>query len=76
MLGTRPDLAYTVSTLGRFSSDPSIKHVGALKRVLRYLRHTQYHGLLFQGMQTRSGNKEVETLGYSDSDWARDIDTH
>ena len=35
ILGTRPDLAYAVSTLGRFSSDPSTKHAGALKRVLR-----------------------------------------
>ena len=74
MLGTRPDLAYTVSALGRFSSDLSTKHAGALKRVLRYLRHTQYHGLVFQGM--RSSNKEkVEISGYSDSDWAGDIDT-
>ena len=68
-------LAYAVSTLGRFSSDPSTKHAGTLKRVLRYLRHTQYHGLVFQGMRTRSSNKEVEILGFSDSDWARDINT-
>ena len=73
MLGTRPDLAYAVSTLGRFSSDPSAKHAGALQRVLRYLRHTQYHGLVFQDI--RGSNKEVEILGYSDSDWAGNIDT-
>ena len=31
MLGTQPDLTYAVSTLGRFSSDPSTKHAGHLK---------------------------------------------
>jgi hypothetical protein len=36
-LGTRPDLAFAVGYLGRFSSDPRIPHWVAVKRVFRYL---------------------------------------
>ncbi|OWZ02497.1 Copia type Polyprotein [Phytophthora megakarya] len=38
---TRPDLAFVVSQLSRFVAKPSTKHVGTLKRVLRYLRLDQ-----------------------------------
>ena len=31
MLGTRPDIAYAVGLLGRFSSDPSIEHWMAVR---------------------------------------------
>ncbi|KAE8892612.1 hypothetical protein PF003_g23223 [Phytophthora fragariae] len=44
--GTRPDLAYAVGQLNRFVSKPSNKHVGALKRVLRYLAGTVAYGKL------------------------------
>ncbi|KAI1006118.1 hypothetical protein K3495_g2103 [Podosphaera aphanis] len=39
--GTRPDLAYTTSHLSQFSSDPSVTHLCATKRVLRYLKGTK-----------------------------------
>ena len=38
MLGTRPDLAFAIGLLTRFNSNPGKSHVGALKRVLRYLK--------------------------------------
>jgi len=41
MLGTRPDLAYSVGKLARFSSNPSSHHIRALDRVLAYLRDTR-----------------------------------
>lgn len=37
--GTRPDLAYTITNLSQFSSDPSTSHYNAAKHVLRY-----FHG--------------------------------
>ena len=40
MLGTRPDLAYSVGCLSRFNSNPGTTHVTALKHVLRYLAGT------------------------------------
>ena len=62
---TRPDLAYTVNTLARFSSKPNRSHWTAAKRVLRYLRTANY-GIAFT--KSESG----KCLGYSDTDWAGD----
>lgn len=38
MLGSRPDLAYSIGKLARFSSNPSTQHMHAIDRVLRYLK--------------------------------------
>ena len=40
MLGTRPDLAYAVSTLIKFNSEPAEEHHAAAKRTLRYLKES------------------------------------
>ncbi|KAE8254572.1 hypothetical protein A4X13_0g3372 [Tilletia indica] len=68
--GTRPDLAYAVSTLGKFSSDPSSIHLIAAKRVLRYLRKTSGAKLTFGGRK----DEELQMEGFVDSDWAADRD--
>ena len=34
---TRPDIAYTVGVLARFSSNPGSAHVAALNHLFRYL---------------------------------------
>ena len=44
---TRPDIAYSVSKLSRYMSNPGINHCKAIIRVLRYLRYTQNYGLHF-----------------------------
>ena len=69
MVGTRPDLAAAVGTLSQFASDPCPTHWQALKRVLRYLQATPTHTICF------SGSSEGELIGYSDADWAGDIET-
>jgi hypothetical protein len=38
---TRPDLAFALGQLSRFVAKPSGKHVGTLKRVLRYIAGTR-----------------------------------
>jgi len=68
MIATRPDLAYTVSTLSKFSSNPSSDHFCAAKRVLRYLQSTATLSLTF------IRDRETQLEGYSDSDWAGDRD--
>ncbi|KAF1332493.1 hypothetical protein FI667_g3402, partial [Globisporangium splendens] len=69
MVGTCPDLAAAVGTLSQFASDPCPTHWQALKRVLRYLQATPTHGIRF------SGSGDGELIGYSDADWAGDIET-
>ena len=64
---TRPDLSYSVSILSQFSSAPRQSHWQAAIRVLRYLANTLDYGLSFRG--------GIELVGYSDADWAGDIDS-
>ncbi|KAF1328880.1 Retrovirus-related gag-pol polyprotein, partial [Globisporangium splendens] len=69
MVGTRPDLAAAVGTLSQFAADPCPTHWQDLKCVLRYLQAAPTHGIRF------SGSGDGELIGYSDADWAGDIDT-
>ena len=39
-VATRPDIAYALSCLSQFSQSPKMIHLGALKRILRYLKRT------------------------------------
>jgi hypothetical protein len=48
ILGTRPDLAYTVAVLGCHTAKLGVKHKCALDRAFRYLRATSGHCLVFQ----------------------------
>ena len=61
---TRPDLAYAVGMLSRFQSDPGFEHWVAGKKVLRYLKRTKGHMLVYRHV------KDLEVLGYTDSDFA------
>jgi len=61
-VGTRPDLANTVSRLAQFSNEPNHLHWAAAKRVLRYLAGTKDLGLVY--IRT---NKPL--FGYADADW-------
>lgn len=62
-VSTRPDLAYAVNSLSQFNTCYTNEHWMAAKRVLRYLKGTADHGILFQ--------KTGKPLhGYADADWA------
>ena len=65
---TRPDLAYSVSVLSQFMSRPIDSHWNAAKCVLRYLSGTCNYGLLYTDISN------VTLAGYSDSDWAGNVD--
>ncbi|XP_070660599.1 secreted RxLR effector protein 161-like [Malus domestica] len=61
---TRPDLAFTISVLGRFQSNARKAHWNAGMRVLRYLQKTKSHMLVYR----KTDHLVLE--GYSDSDFA------
>ena len=69
MLGTRPDLAYTISALSKFNTNPITGHHSAVKRTLRYLQQTKTYGITSCGDQ---GTTQAfpEPVCYTDSDWA------
>ena len=73
MLGTRPDLAYAVSTLSKLNSEPVEEHHAAAKRTLSYLKGTKDNGLLYEGETDRESF--LEPLCYTDSDWAGDTES-
>ena len=59
---TRPDIAYAVSKLSRFTSNPGKHHWKAIIRVLGYLKYTQSYGLYYT-------NYPSIVEGYSDANW-------
>ena len=64
---TRPDIAYSVGVLARFSSKPNQSHWTAAKRVLRYLKGTSNLGIVFKG------DSPDGPAVFSDADWAGDM---
>ena len=63
---TRPDLAFYVNLLARFSSSPTQRHWNGVKQVLRYLRGTTDMGLFY------SKNSKTELVGYTDAGYLSD----
>ena len=56
---TRPDIYFVIIRMSVAAKAPTTRHWNALKRVLRYLRHTLQHELLFPAAQipSKSGTK-------------------
>ena len=61
---SRPDIMFAVSLISRFMHKPSRQHMGAAKRVLRYIRGTLSFGLRYQKV------RNCKLISYTDSDWA------
>ncbi|XP_074356309.1 secreted RxLR effector protein 161-like [Apium graveolens] len=66
---TRPDIAFVVGIISRFMEHPTVMHMNAAKRVLRYIKGTLDYGLVY----SRENSNNVLT-GYSDSDLAGNIE--
>ena len=64
---TRPDLTFAANNVARYSSNPTQQHWIAVKRIFRYLVGTVNFGLHY------SKQDSLNCVGYSDSDWAGDI---
>ena len=66
---TRPDISSAVGALSQYMANPTETHWTGIKRILRYLRGTTNHGLVY------NGHGGTDLVGFSDADWAGDIDT-
>ena len=72
MLGTCPDLAYTVGALGRHAAAPRENHQCTLEWVFKYLQATKDWSLVYQ-----YGNTGGQILtGFVDADWANERSDH
>uniref|UniRef100_A0A2N9GZ66 Integrase catalytic domain-containing protein n=1 Tax=Fagus sylvatica TaxID=28930 RepID=A0A2N9GZ66_FAGSY len=69
MLCTRSDICFVVRLVSRFQSNPGPAHWKVVKRILRYLRETADYMLCYHG-------RDLCLRGYSDADWAGDLDGH
>lgn len=68
LCNTRLGICFSVGMVSRFMSKPKWSHYQAAVRILRYIKGTLKHGILFpSGSMTDS-----ELRSYSDSDWCGD----
>ena len=68
MLVSRPDIAYAVNQASQFCERPGSAQWEAVKRILAYLQETSTFGIRF-------GNARSDLTGFSDSDYAGNVDT-
>ena len=66
---TRFHIAYAISTISQFASNPTLEHVAAVKQIFRYLRKYLNLEITFSHDRTFVLERHVE------SDWAMDPNT-
>jgi len=65
--GTRPDIAFSVRMLNKFTNNPGKPHWDAIQRLIRDLKGTINLGLLYTGYP-------VVIEGFSDASWCSKVD--
>jgi len=68
---TRPELSFAVNKVCQFMAAPLDSHWALVKRILRYLMDTLFHGLL---LQPTSVTKPLALRTFCDADWTSDVD--
>ena len=63
---TRPDIAFSVNLLARYSSAPTRRHWNGIQHILRYLSGTTDMGLFY------SNKSKEKLLGYADAGYLSD----
>nr|GEV56573.1 hypothetical protein [Tanacetum cinerariifolium] len=63
---TCPNISYEVGVVSQFMHQPQISYTKAVLRIIRYLKGTPGHGVLFKA------NGHLETQVYTNADWAGD----
>ena len=64
MTCSRPDLSYVVTVLSQHMSKPTAAHLNIAKHVLRYLKFTADHGIIFKA------SDKIHIEGFTDASWA------
>jgi hypothetical protein len=66
---SRPDIAFAVSQVAQYCQNPGPAHWKGVQRIFSYLHGTSDYGLCF------NGNAKDDLTGYTDADYAGDLDT-
>ena len=69
MISTRPDIAFAVGKLSRYTHNPSLIHWQAMNRVFKYLKGTMDYRLSYSGFPS-------VLEGYSDASWITNMEDH
>ncbi|KAJ9556935.1 hypothetical protein OSB04_011549 [Centaurea solstitialis] len=69
MLSTRPDIAFAVGKLSRYTHNPGLIHWQAINRVFKYLKGTMDYGLTYSGFPS-------VLEGYLDASWITNKEDH
>nr|GEX72333.1 hypothetical protein [Tanacetum cinerariifolium] len=64
----RLDISFVVRIVSRFMEKPTVKHLQAMKRILRYVNRTLGYALKYS-----KGRKDITLTGYTNSDLANDV---
>jgi len=64
---SRPDIAYAVGRLRRYTHNPNHDHWETLARLMKYLRGTMNYGIEYSGFP-------AVLEGYNDANWISDSD--
>ncbi|KAE8683346.1 putative protein phosphatase 2C 12 [Hibiscus syriacus] len=64
---TRPDITFPVNVISQHMTNPTEEHMAAANRILKYLKKTLGHGLMFKKTQDRT------VKIFTDSSWAGDL---
>ena len=65
---SRPDLSFVIGRVARYMQTPHKIHWKAAKRIIRYIRGTIQFGIHYS-----TGGKPL-LVGFTDLDWADDLD--
>nr|KYP58716.1 hypothetical protein KK1_014136 [Cajanus cajan] len=66
---TRPEISFAVNKVCQFMASPLESHWNAVKRILRYLKGTLYHGL---HIQAAGSHQKFQLHAFCGADWAAD----
>jgi hypothetical protein len=64
---TRPDIAFVVNLLARYSASPTKRHWTGIKNILRYIHGTVDLGLFYER------NQDPSLVGYTDAGYLSDL---
>ena len=61
---TRSDIVHVVGVLSQFMQEPTVNHLKAARRILRYIKGTINYGLIYDN------DVNLDPKGYCDAEWA------